>query len=158
MDNKQKIIVKRVKELLTLNKWAQADLAYKAGITEQTITNIMNYKTNPNKATLEQIASAFNVFPEYLTNDIPYKNYKDWKNKNIACRLSDNQLQAILNVLIAWGYEIKETSNNFITIIKPNGTETKLYIKHLSNISDTFITLLDNSLLPAELFYNHPPA
>lgn len=152
MDKKQEIIVKKIKELLIENSWYQCDLAFRSGITPQTITNIMNYKTMPNETTLNDIANAFGVFPAYLTGDIEYRNYKEWKNKNNTCRLSNEQLQAVINMLSAWGYEIKESSNNFITIIKPNGAETKLYIKHLSNITDTFITLLDNSLLPVELF------
>lgn len=152
MKKEQKIIVKRIKELLKSNNMSQVTLAFRSGISQQTITNILNFKTTPNETTIKTIAETFGVFPEYLTSEVNYKNRKEWKNKNNSNRLTKEQKQAVLDLLVAFDYEITEQSNNYVTLIKPNGTETKLYIKHLSNITDTFITLLDVSLLPSDLF------
>lgn len=154
MKKNQKISVNRLIELLRNKKMSQCELSFVSGVSTVTISNIMNNKTNPSYATITALATALEVFPEYLTCEIDYKNYKDWKNKDFSNRLTPDQLTAVLSLLTAWGFEIIDKSNNFITVIAPSGQKTKLYIKHLSNISDTFITLINNALLPAELFNN----
>lgn len=55
--------------------YTQAELARKAGISHCTLSAILGLRSTPNRETLERIAQALHVSPEWLTGNQPLTNF-----------------------------------------------------------------------------------
>ena len=150
LDKRQEIIIKRIAELLKEYKWTQVYLAYNSGISEPTLTNIMNGYTKPNDNTIQKIADAFGVYKEYLTGDIIYKNYNTWSTLFSKADLSENQKKALFDLLNCWGFELQGIENNLITFKCSNDSIKIITTEHLLHIINNMIVTFNAVLVPPE--------
>lgn len=151
MDNKSKNIQRKIKELLKDRNMSQVALAYHAGITEQTLSNIMQGKREPNKKTLDAIAGALGVYPDYLTGNIPFKDFSTWLDMFAVYDLNDMQETAVINMIASWGYACTDLQNGFVMVECPNGQKKILCKYHLVNLLNNFFSMFNMILLPDTL-------
>lgn len=154
MDNKTRNIIRKIKELLEIKKWNQADLAYHAGITEQTLTNLLKGYCIPKDITLQKIAEALGVYKEYLTGETNYKTFDSWLDLHSVYYFTEKQELSIFNLFSSWGYHIEKTENNFYLVTAPSGSEKILCKWHLESLFYNFFVSFDSVLLPVHLAPN----
>jgi transcriptional regulator with XRE-family HTH domain len=63
----------RIKELRAERGWTQQYLAYKAGLSQQDITQVERRDAKPHPATVRRLAEAFGIKPKTLLIGTPYK-------------------------------------------------------------------------------------
>lgn len=160
MDNKTKNTARKIKDLMAEQKradgsygWSQADLAYKAGVSQQTLVNLLKHNKRPKDVTIEKIAEALGVYKEYLTGETNYKNYDSWLDMWSIYDLNAKQEDALFNMLEAWGYVLddKEKDQGFIFVSCPDGTKKALCKWHLEFLLQYFFTSFDNIIMPLHL-------
>lgn len=154
MDKDIKIIALRMRKLLKEQKLTQSTLAYRSGISEQTITRIMkcNCKNTPTDYTIEKIAGVLGVCRDYLTGAIDYKNYDSWIDMHSTYTLNPNKEKTLLEMLASWGYAAENSKNEMIIITCPTGEKRILHKKHLEYLLHNFFTLFDSVLFPLNMF------
>ena len=150
MDKRQEIIINKISDLLQEYKWTQAFLAYNSGISEPTLTNIMNGYTKPSDNTIQKIADTFGVYKEYITGDIIYKNFESWNALFYESGITETQQKAFFDLLNCWGYEFLGIQNNLVTFRCPNGAIKVITITHLKHIIDNMIVTFNAVLIPQE--------
>ena len=151
MDNKTKNIQRKIKELITEQNMSQATLAYHAGISQPTLSNIMQGNHEPKKSTLDAIANALGVYTEYLSGDTPYRDFDHWLDMFASYDISEEQEAAVINMIKSWGYEYTEVNNHFVSVVSPNGQKKILCKWHLVYLLNNFFSMFDMILLPEKL-------
>lgn len=148
-----KIIALRIKMLLKEQNLTQSTLAYRSGISEQTISRIMkcNCKIAPTDYTIEKIAGVLGVCRDYLTGVTDYKNYDSWIDMHSKYTLDANKEKTLLEMLISWGYSAEIKTNDIILITCPTGEKRVLHKKHLEYLLHNFFTLFDSIIFPLDL-------
>lgn len=66
------IFIKRLKKLRLNNKWTQAKLAKKVGVSQQAVGNWETKKNSPDPEVLLKLAELFGVSLDYLLGNSPY--------------------------------------------------------------------------------------
>lgn len=145
-------IVMKIKALLAQKGWTQATLAYRSGVKEQTITRLMKHKKQPYDDTLEKIASALDVYKGYLTGELKYKDFDAWLQLYPEYDMTDQQREAVFNLLVAWGYKVSCTSKGIYEVICPDGTIKKMIPWHLQQFTMSYLSMMESHFLPVELF------
>lgn len=158
MKEKNVIISSKISELLKENDMSQVTLSALSGISQQTITGIMQGKHTPKDSTLQVIADTLGVYKEYLTGDTQYKNFDSWVNMNMIHDFSVEQKVAIIDLLNAFGYLTSDFDSNnmqdFIIVDCPNGQKKGLCTTHLKYLLNNFFTMFDSILLPEHIGKN----
>lgn len=142
-------ISQKIKELMLEQGLTQVDLATLAGITPQTMVNIMRNKNAPKRVTLEKIADALGVYTEYLTGEIIYKTYDAWIEANDIC--TPQQVDAAKTLLKSFGYSVIKQDAFYILLECPDKTQKVLTMSQLNTLIISFNNSLDNFLLPRDL-------
>lgn len=62
----RQILARNVLILMTLREWSQADLEKRAGVSQKTVSNVLNRRQSTQLDIIEKLAAAFKVEPFQL--------------------------------------------------------------------------------------------
>ena len=170
MAKKEIKIGDRISELIKEHGILKSHFAVEMHVTPQAVSAWLSNKSMPSDDTIKNIAAYFKVYPEYLTGEIDYKNFEDFKNHvNIEIELRDFTKH---NFLHSWGYTFKQSQyfkkndnyyncknkplddsdNDFVfEVTTPTGETRYIASSELDLLIDDFFYMLKKRLLDSDI-------
>ena len=122
----------RINELIKERGILKSHFAVEMHVTPQAVSAWLSNKSMPSDDMINNIAAYFKVYPEYLTGEIDYKNFEEFKEYvDTDIKLRDF---AKHNFLRSWGYTLKESQ-----YFKKNGNYYNCKNKPLDDYDNDFV-------------------
>lgn len=147
---RKKLYLKRLKNILKERNIPQRTLAHYCDVSETSLSSIINGKSQPNNSTIDSIASGLSVYSEFLTGEINYSDFNDWKNSNY--HYSTEQIETIISFMRSFNYQVvpDSPSIDLITVVTPDQKKKVIDKIHFNILINNFITLFDSYLIDYE--------